>query len=270
MTYCLAIALQNGLVFASDSRTNAGVDNVSTYSKMHMFGNQSDREFVILSSGNLATTQAVIGQVRKDIKEMMPVNLMTVDSITSAADYLGDLARVISEKHASSGTVNFDANFIIGGQVLGHDPKVCLVYPQGNHITTSKDTPFLQIGESKYGKPILDRILTPETTIETASLCALVSIDSTMSSNLTVGPPIEVSIYQKDAYVIDRHFRFDEDSEYLKEVKSQWNTYLIEAFNKLPPINWSGGYANTEVKQPAEQNQAQGQTQGQPQGQGQG
>ena len=247
MTYCLAIALANGLVFASDSRTNAGVDNVSTYSKMHRFENPGERHIAILSSGNLATTQAVISQLNKDIKQMSAVNLMNVDSITAAADYLGDMTRSIIEKHSTGGNVNFDANFIIGGQVFGKKLKVRLVYPQGNHITTSKDTPFLQIGESKYGKPILDRIIRPETTLETASLCALVSIDSTMSSNLSVGPPIEILIYNKDSFGMDRYFRFEEDSEYLKEIKKQWNTYLVEAFNKLPPINWSTGWDNQDA-----------------------
>lgn len=247
MTYCVAIKLDDGLVFASDSRTNAGVDNVSTYSKMHNFSNPGDRQITILSAGNLATTQAVIGQVKRDIKDLKPINLMTVTTMTEAADYLGELTASYAAKHASTGSnVNFDANFIIGGQIAGHAHKVRLVYPQGNHITTSDDTPFLQIGESKYGKPILDRIITPATSLETACLCALVSIDSTMSSNLSVGPPIELLIYNKDSLTLNREFRFEEDSEYLKEIKKQWNTYLVEAFNKLPPINWSTGWDNAE------------------------
>lgn len=245
MTYCLAIALKNGLVFASDSRTNAGIDNVSTYSKMHTFGNQGDRQIAILSSGNLATTQAVIGQIKQDIKQMQPLNLLTVESIPDAADYVGEINRSITAKHSTAGNVSFDANFILGGQIGSSKPCVRLIYPQGNHITTSDDTPYLQIGESKYGKPILDRIITPETSLETASLCSLVSIDSTMSSNLSVGPPIEILIYDKDSLVFNRQFRFEEDSEYLKQIKKQWNIYLVEAFNKLPPINWSGGWENT-------------------------
>ncbi len=247
MTYCVAIKLDDGLVFASDSRTNAGVDNVSTYSKMNTFSNPGDRQITILSAGNLATTQAVIGQVKRDIKDLKPMNLMTVTTMTEAADYLGDLSANETSKHTSTGnSINFDANFIIGGQIAGQAHKVRLVYPQGNHITTSDDTPFLQIGESKYGKPILDRIITPTTTLETASLCALVSIDSTMSSNLSVGPPIELLIYNKDSLTLNREFRFEEDSEYLKEITKQWNTYLVEAFNKLPPINWSSGWDNAE------------------------
>ena len=255
MTYCCAIALNSGLVFASDSRTNAGVDNVSTYSKMHTFGNPGERQIVLLSSGNLATSQAVITQLKRDITNATEINLMTVPSISDAADYVGNLNREEAAKHASNG-LGFEANFIIGGQIMNHDPKLTLVYPQGNHITTSKDTPYLQIGESKYGKPILDRIITPDTTLETASLCSLVSMDSTMRSNLTVGPPIEVMIYDKNSFMLNRRFRFEEDSEYLRQTRKQWDDSLREAFLKLPPINWGESWD----KQAEQNNQNQIQT----------
>lgn len=241
MTYCLGISLDAGLVFVSDSRTNAGVDNVSTYSKMHTFGVDGDRQFVILCSGNLATTQGVIAQIKRDIKQCMPLNLMTMAHITDAADYLGGISRIQQEKNTGGGA-HFEANFIIGGQIAGGKPSICLVYPQGNHITTSKDTPFLQIGESKYGKPILDRILAPETSLETAAMCALVSMDSTMRSNLTVGPPIEVTIYQRDSLVLNRYLRFEEDSDYLRELKRSWDSNIKDAFSRLPPIAWSGNW----------------------------
>lgn len=238
MTYCLAINVNNGLVFCSDSRTNAGVDRVSTYSKMYRFGVENERQFVVLSAGNLGTTQAVVSRLKRDIKDEADTSLLTVESMSDAAEYLGEINRAQQEKHADNTSgANFEASFIIGGQILGEKPRVMMVYPAGNHITTSKDTRYLQIGESKYGKPILDRILTAKTDLHTSALCALVSMDSTMRSNLTVGPPIELVLYEKDAFTV-QHSRFDEDDEYLRELKKAWDARLVEAFVQLPPIDW--------------------------------
>ena len=248
MTYCVAVAPSAGIVFTSDSRTNAGVDDVSTYSKMYQFGVDGQRQFVVLCSGNLATTQGVVSKIRRDIKEFAPVNLMTVQHMRDAADYVGTLSQNHQEKHAAAGA-NYEASFIIGGQIMGGKHSVYLVYPQGNHITTSKDTVYLQIGESKYGKPILDRITSPSTSLDTSSLCALVSMDSTMRSNLTVGPPIEVAIYEKDSFVIKRRYRFEEDSEYLRELKRCWDANLKDAFSNLPPIAWSNNWDNAEAQE---------------------
>jgi len=252
MTYCVAISLDAGLVFVSDSRTNAGVDNVSTYSKMHHFGKSGDRQFVILSSGNLATTQAVITQMKKDIEKPAPVNLMSVMTMDDAADYLGEVNRTQQKKHAGENG-NYEASFIIGGQITGNRPDCFLVYPQGNHITTSDDTPYLQIGESKYGKPILDRILNRSSSLETAALCALVSMDSTMRSNITVGPPIEVMIYHAESFALNRHYRFLESSDYLRQLSKSWDAKLREAFNNLPPIAWSANWDNCDGASDAEQ-----------------
>lgn len=241
MTYCVAITMDAGLVFCSDSRTNAGVDQVSTYSKMYHFKVAGEREFIILSAGNLATTQAVVSQVKRDIRDEAPNSLKNVADISEAASYLGEISRQEQEKHITGGGPNagasFEASFIIGGQVSGDKPRLAMVYPQGNHITTSKDTPYLQIGESKYGKPILDRILNRDTSLENAARCALVSMDSTMRSNLTVGPPIELAVYPTDSFEVTR-FRFDEDDEYLRNLKKAWDQYLIEAFDRLPPLQW--------------------------------
>jgi len=238
MTYCLAIKVQAGLVYVSDSRTNAGVDNVSTYSKMYGFGIPGERQFILLCSGNLATTQGVVAQIKRDIKQSIPVNLLTLPHLTEAADYIGNISRGQQEKHTGGGS-GFEASFIVGGQISGHQPAIYLIYPQGNHITTSHDTIYLQIGESKYGKPILDRILRTNSSLETAALCGLVSMDSTMRSNLTVGPPIEVTIYETDSFVPGRYHRFEEDSEYLRQLKRNWDKLLKEAFKKLPPVAWS-------------------------------
>ncbi len=237
MTYCLAINVENGLVFCSDSRTNAGVDQVSTYSKMYRFGIEGERQFVVLSAGNLGTTQAVISRLKRDIKDGAEVSLRTVESMSDAAEYLGETNRAQQEKHSDNTSANFEASFIIGGQIRGEKPRVMMVYPAGNHITTSKDTRYLQIGESKYGKPILDRILTAKTDLDTSGLCALVSMDSTMRSNLTVGPPIELLRYEKDSFT-GQHNRFDDDDEYLRELKKAWDARLVEAFVQLPPIDW--------------------------------
>ena len=225
---------------------------------MHIFGNPGERQICILSSGNLATTQAVITQLKQDIKRQQPMNLLTMENISDAADYVGEINRTICAKQTTTNNgINFEAYFILGGQIGSHQPALRLIYPQGNHITTSDSTPFLQIGESKYGKPILDRIIKHDTSLETASVCSLVSMDSTINSNLTVGPPIEILIYDKDSLAFNRRFKFEEDSEYLKEVKRQWNASLVDAFNKLPPINWSSGYENNANQSGQDQGQSQ-------------
>lgn len=238
MTYCIAIRIDAGLCFVSDSRTNAGVDNVSTYSKMFTFGEGGERLITVLSSGNLATTQGVIGQLKKDIRDGAPLNLMNIKNLEDAADYVGEVNITQQEKH-TKGDINYEAYFIVGGQIGLGKHEAFLVYPQGNHITTSRDTPFLQIGESKYGKPILDRIITPDVSMETAALCSLVSMDSTMRSNLTVGPPIEVLMYDVNSLSDHKRYRFEEDSEYLRQLNNSWDKRLREAFNNMPPVTWS-------------------------------
>lgn len=238
MTYCVAISVDSGIVFCSDSRTNAGIDQVSTYSKMYAFGHSGERQFVILNAGNLATTQAVISQLRKDIKVQAESNLMTTQTMRDTADYIGSISVAVQSKHETDSS-DYEASFILGGQIGQGKPKVFLIYPQGNYITTSTDTPFLQIGESKYGKPILDRIITPKTTLSTAASCALVSMDSTMNSNLTVGPPIEVTVYKTNTLEAGLYHRFNEDSEYLRNLKSAWDSKLKEAFSQLPPMEWA-------------------------------
>lgn len=246
MTYCVAVELKAGLVFVSDSRTNAGVDNVSTYSKMYSFGIPGERQFVLLSSGNLATTQAVVKQIKRDIKQGAAETLLNVENISDAAEYIGNVSRAQQEKITATGSANFEANFIIGGQIEGHRAASYMIYPQGNYITTSADTPFLQIGESSYGKPILDRIIKRDSSLETAAMCALVSMDSTMRSNLTVGPPIELTIYEANSFQPGRYYRFDEDSEYLRELKRKWDKSLKDAFKNLPPVAWSSNWDNKE------------------------
>jgi len=248
MTYCVAIAVDAGMVFCSDSRTNAGIDQVSTYSKMYRFGIDGQRQFVILAAGNLATTQATISQIKRDIKERANTSLLTVESVGDAADYVGSISQIQQEKHAKQGS-SFEASFIVGGQIAGSKHRITLVYPQGNHITSSKDTPYLQIGESKYGKPILDRILTPELNLDTCALCAMVSMDSTMRSNLSVGPPIETLVYRTDTLSSVEPLRFNEDSEFLRELKRSWDQGLKDAFRQMPPFAWASGWDKSSDEQ---------------------
>lgn len=234
MTYCVAIKVNAGLVFCSDSRTNAGMDQVSAYSKMYQFGVQGKRQLVINSAGNLATTQSVITRIRKHIKEGANVSLEKVKSIHEAADYVGEISVAIQEKHAQhNSNVSFEASFLLGGQIGPDEPEITLIYPQGNHITSSDQTPYLQIGESKYGKPILDRILRPDIPLDSAALCAMVSMDSTMRSNLTVGPPIELMVYATDSGVL-KHSSFAADNEYLRNLTKSWDHQIVQAFSQLP------------------------------------
>jgi putative proteasome-type protease len=242
MTYCLAIKLNAGLVFVSDSRTNAGVDQISTYSKMHTFGINGQRQFCLLTAGNLATSQGIVNQLKHDINQGMPMSLMTMKTLEDAADYVGQVS--VMQQQKTGGGPDFEASIIFGGQIQGAPPDVVLIYPQGNHISTSRTTPFLQIGESKYGKPILDRIIAPETALHTAVLCGLVSMDSTMRSNVTVGPPIEVLAYATDSYVLKNRLALDEDSDYLRELKRNWDARLKDAFRSLPHPAWAAAWDN--------------------------
>lgn len=245
MTYCVAVSVDAGMVFCSDSLTNAGVDQVSTYSKMHRFSVEGEKCFVILSAGNLATTQATIARIKSDIKKDSADNLLTMSSVEDAADYIGDISCEQQEKRAVEGK-NFEASFIIGGQVKDNEHEIILVYPEGNHITSSPDTPYLQIGESKYGKPILDRILTPELNLDTSAMCALVSMDSTMRSNLSVGPPIELLMYKANTLHLDEPYRFESDSDFLRDLKRSWDERLKEAFRQMPPMTWAKNWDKSD------------------------
>lgn len=242
MTYCLAIALDEGLVFCSDSRTNAGPDRVSTYSKMHRFCVPHDRMLAILTAGNLATSQAVIAQLQRDIEEDNEFNIFKARYVSDIADYLGDLSLAEQAKYAKKGGPNAgfspSASFILGGQIKGQQPELYMVYPEGNHITASDLYPYLQIGETKYGKPILDRIIRPHTPVETAMRCALVSIDSTMRSNATVGPPLECLFYEKDSLQpYSRYLMLEENHPYLAQLRQSWDDNIRLAFDNLPPLS---------------------------------
>jgi putative proteasome-type protease len=240
MTYCVAIKTDGGLVFASDSLTNAGTDHVSTYSKMHTFVQPGSRTFVLLSAGNLATTQAVVKRLRDDCRLGNLPCLSSVDSMSEAVDYVGHVSTEVQRSQAARDTANtnFEATFVFGGQIAGQPPEMYMIYPQGNYIHESPAHPFLQIGETKYGKPILDRVIRTDTPLEQAARCALVSINSTIRSNLTVGPPVELLIYAADSLDGGRRLLLSEDHPYYRALGDAWNEGLRQALNNLPPFEW--------------------------------
>ena len=240
MTYCVAVKVDDGLVFAADTRTSAGVDDVRTYNKMHVFETTGDRVFVLLASGNLATTQAVLNHVRRDLAEDASTSLATLRHMFDVADYIGGLS-VRSQRESAQHTqssVDFRATLVLGGQIQGEEPALYLIYPEGNCISVSPETPYLQIGESKYGKPILDRIIRPYVSLEDAARCALVSMDSTMKSNLTVGPPLDLAILPRDALRITHKERFDLDTPYYAGLKKSWGDLMVRSFSELPRFEW--------------------------------
>ncbi len=210
MTYCIVVSVNEGLVLTSDSRTNAGIDNVSIHRKMHALSTNTDRTIVLLSAGNLATTQAVIDRLDRDIKENSDVNLNTVKFLSEAAEYLGQVSLKKQNRHINTGQSSFypAATFILAGQIGKQSHGAYLIYPEGNYITTSAHTPYLQIGEIKYGKPVLDRFLKIDTALHEAGRCCLISMDSTMRSNVSVGPPVDLLFYNKDSFQLNRILQF--------------------------------------------------------------
>ena len=228
MTYCLAIQLDEGLVFCSDSRTNAGADRVSTYSKMHRFAVQGDRSLILLTAGNLATSQAVVSQIQRDLEENAQFNISDAKYVSDIANYVGQLNVTEQQKHGRPGGpdaegFNASASFILGGQFKGQPSELYLIYPEGNHITPSEQHPYLQIGETKYGKPILDRIIQPDTSPEIAIA--------------TVGPPLECLFYRNNSLDGFQHYiKLEEDHPYLTRIRQTWDESIRSAFKQLPSL----------------------------------
>jgi putative proteasome-type protease len=241
MTYCLAVRLNAGLVFASDTRTTAGVDHVSSYRKMHTFVREGERLFVLLSAGNLATTQSVVKEIELDNKLERERSLFSTENFHDAAAYVGTISAAIQKRHdgmTQQREVSFEATFILGGQIAGEEHELALVYPPGNFISVSPDHPYLQIGETKYGKPILDRFITASVSLEDAARCALVSIDSTIRSNLSVGPPVDLLIYQRDTMKATHQLRFKANTPYFSSLRKHWTEGLRNIFEDLPRFEW--------------------------------
>ena len=242
MTYCLAISVQDGIVFAADTRTHAGVDYVTAYSKLHVFRPAEDRLFVILSAGNLATTQDVLNRLERDLDaDDGRESLRSVPYPFEAADYLGRVSILAQAQHAEAlqrTGISGETTLILGGQIRGEDPGIFLVYPQGNHINASPETPYLQIGESKYGKPMLDRIVSPELSLNDAARLALVSLEATVRSNITVGPPFQLAIYPRDTFALSHKLVITAGSDFYQRFKTAWQEGLKNAFQTLPPFDW--------------------------------
>lgn len=236
MTYCIGIAINDGLVFLSDSRTNAGVDQIQIHSKLHAF--QSSRHFyVLLTAGNLATSQGVIDRLKRDIDENSPSNLFNKSNMRDAATYVGELSRVEQRRlspHPKESEFKPEASFILGGQVETEEPTMTQIYSEGNFISAGNETCFLQLGEIKYGKPILDRMLDKHTSLHQALMCGLVSMDSTMKSSALVGPPIQYVVYQRNSFAAALQITLKEDDEYLGSLRQAWAKNIRAAFESLP------------------------------------
>ena len=238
MTYCLALRLRDGLVFLADTRTNAGVDNVGTYRKMHVMQPAPDRLFVIESAGSLATTQEVLDRMERDLAGEGHESLATVSHLFEAALYLGRLSREVALSHRDGlNEVGADATatFILGGHVGHERPDILLVYPEGNYIRASDDRPFLQIGESKYGKFMLELAVEAHVDLVTAAKIALGSMLSTAAANLSVGPPYDIGFYFNDTRTLSQ-FRIDSDSPLLEKLRKVWERHLLDGIAKLPAI----------------------------------
>jgi len=240
MTYCVGVKLEEGLIFASDSRTHAGVDNYAKFCKMTVFDRPGDRVLVMLSSGGLAATQAVISVLRQRAGAEPP-HLWSVPSMFDVANLVADAMRDIERRDGpflEGGGLKFNASFILGGQIAGEDMRLFRIYAEGNFIEAGTDTSFLQTGEAKYGKPILDLVVNPSATLEDATKCVLVSFDSTMLSNLSVGMPIDLLCYAKDSLQVKMKRRFDTGDPYFESLKQQWIAGTRKVFHELPALEW--------------------------------
>jgi len=242
MTYCIGVMLDKGIIFASDSRTNAGMDNIAKFCKMTVFERPGDRVVVLLSSGNLAGTQAVIGVLNQRCMDGdSAANLWNARTMFDVAMLVADAMRAIERRdgpYLEESEIRFNASFIVGGQLKGEPMRLFRIYAEGNFIEAGLDTPFFQTGETKYGKPIIDRVITPATPLTDATKCVLVSFDLTMRSNLSVGMPIDLLCYEQDSLAVRRRRRFDEGDPYFTALSHEWSVGTRLAFRQLPQLLW--------------------------------
>jgi putative proteasome-type protease len=247
MTYCVGIKLDAGLVFLSDSRTNAGLDQISTFRKMMVYEKPGDRFMVMLSAGNLSISQSVreILQVEKiDHPGGEPITIWNATSMFDAVRVLGSAVRRVYDQDGPSlkqSGIDFNASMIFGGQIKGEAMRLFLVYSAGNFIEATRETCFFQVGESKYGKPVLDRMLTPASGLDEAAKCALVSMDSTLKSNLSVGLPLDLLVYERDTFASDKIVCIDEHNPYFHMIRTSWGQKLRQVFESIEDPHWSGG-----------------------------
>jgi len=240
MTYCVAMRLHAGLVFLSDSRTNAGVDHISTFRKMTVFEHTGERVMVLLSSGNLAVSQSVIHRLSAG-RPPGEVTVWNATNLFDAARVVGEAVREIHRSDAealASFNIEFNARFIFGGQIRGESPRLFHVYAAGNFIEATEESPYFQVGEAKYGKPILDRVITPATPLDEAAKCALVSMDSTLRSNISVGMPLDLLVYEADALRVSRFVTIDSTNQYYRMISSTWGARLRQVFTEIPNPTW--------------------------------
>jgi putative proteasome-type protease len=242
MTYCVAIKLDSGMLFAADSRTNAGVDHIATFTKMRIFEQKDDRMFVILSSGNLAVTQAVMNILdRHKHLEADKESIWNVGSLFDVATLVGDALRDIQRKdgpYLAQSNIDYNATLLLGGQVKGEEQRLFNIYAQGNFIEALSDTMYFQVGESKYGKPILDRVLSSNTPYQEAAKCALISFDSTIRSNISVGLPIDLAWYPRDSLRMGMQKRIGEGDPYFSMIRQSWGGGMRKLFAELPNPDW--------------------------------
>ncbi len=241
MTYCVALKLNAGMVFASDSRTNAGIDQIACFKKTRTFVNAGDRSIVILSSGNLSITQNAINILEQHGRQIERRNIWNVQSLFDVAQLLGECLREVRDHDGvflAQNNIDASASFIVGGQILGERMRLFLVYAEGNFIEAGEETPFFQIGETKYGKPIIDRVIRPDTPLSDAVKCVLVSFDSTMRSNLSVGLPIDLACYTADSLQLDFQQHITQDDPYFSQISKRWSDGLRGVFASLPNPDW--------------------------------
>ncbi|MEO0881389.1 MAG: proteasome-type protease [Pseudomonadota bacterium] len=244
MTYCVGLRLKNGLVLMSDTRTNAGVDNISVFRKMFTWTVPGERVITLLTAGNLATTQAVVSLLSERMKapEDRNPSILDVPTMFQVAELVSNTLHEVIQSHADGGqdaSSTFNGTVIVAGQIAGIGHRLFLVYPEGNFVEASDDTPFFQIGETKYGKPILVRAFDPDMSFEDATKLLLVSFDSTMKANLSVGAPLDLQVIERDKLTICAEQRIEADDDYFQLISSGWGDALKEAFKSLPPFKFS-------------------------------
>jgi len=252
MSYCLGLRLDAGLIFLSDSRTNAGVDSVSTFRKTFAFDDAEDRVLVLLSAGNLAVTQAVISLLTERLNDSDPTkNLYAAASMFDAARIVGATLREVADQDGPALTaqgVDFSASFIFGGQIAGGPHRLFHIYPAGNFIEATDETPYFQIGETKYGKPILERVLRPEMPLLDAAICGLISFDSTIRANLSVGPPLDLTICLRDTLKVGMRHVLGPGDAYFERLGRVWGNGLRSLFLSLPHPDWSDDLQDIEAE----------------------
>ena len=242
MTYCVAMVLDEGMIFASDSRTNAGVDQISRFCKMRVFEQPGDRIVAIVNSGNLSITQNAINLLENRLSDDLGgVSLMGARSMFDVATLLGECLREVTRRdgpYLMQNNVDANASFLIGGQIGTERPRLFHVYAEGNFIEATPETPYFQIGETKYGRPIIDRVVNRGTALLEAAKCTLVSFDSTMRSNISVGLPIDMLVYETNTLKVGLQRRIEETDPYFNMIHTQWGEGLRKVFAQLPNPNW--------------------------------